>query len=184
MRSTSDLRALFRTFASAGPLRGRVEVASSRAGVFIAGESGTGKELAARAIHNLSRRKSGPFVAINCAALPETLIESELFGHEKGAFTGAIRQKAGRFELADGGTMLLDEVDDIPIELQVKLLRVIEQQEFHAGAQESKEKEDQQKATKDPDRGSLAALIHVHPFPSVFNGVHLPSVSRLRLVCC
>ncbi len=98
--------------------------------ILLCGESGTGKELFAEAIHSHSRRANQPFVRFSCAALQPSVLESELFGHEKGAFTGAIRQKAGRFELADGGTMLLDEVDDIPTELQVKLLRVVEQQEF------------------------------------------------------
>lgn len=98
--------------------------------ILLCGESGTGKELFAEAIHTHSRRARRPFVRFSCAALQPSVLESELFGHEKGAFTGAIRQKAGRFELADGGTMLLDEVDDIPTDLQVKLLRVVEQQEF------------------------------------------------------
>ncbi|MEW6252012.1 MAG: sigma-54 dependent transcriptional regulator [Planctomycetota bacterium] len=105
-------------------------VAASDRTILLVGESGTGKELLAEAVHQHSRRADKPFVRFSCAALQPTVLESELFGHEKGAFTGAIRQKAGRFELAHGGTMLLDEVDDIPTELQVKLLRVVEQQEF------------------------------------------------------
>jgi len=105
-------------------------VADSERTILLCGESGTGKELIAEAIHGHSRRAEKPFVRFSCAALQPSVLESELFGHEKGAFTGAIRQKPGRFELADGGTILLDEVDDIPVDLQVKLLRVVEQQEF------------------------------------------------------
>ena len=106
------------------------DVADSRASIFIQGESGTGKELFARYIHRFSDRRERPFVAINCAALPETLLESELFGHEKGSFTGALSRKRGKFEIADRGTILLDEISEMDYQLQSKLLRVLQEKEI------------------------------------------------------
>lgn len=107
-----------------------LQIAKSQASVFLIGESGTGKEVIANAIHQASPRKHSPFIKVNCAAIPETLLESEFFGHERGSFTGALQKRVGRFELADGGSLLLDEISEIPLELQPKLLRAIQEQEF------------------------------------------------------
>ena len=105
-------------------------IASIDSTVLIHGETGTGKELIARALHSRSRRQARPLVKVNCGAIPAGLVESELFGHVKGAFTGALERRIGRFELADGGTLFLDEVGELPLDTQVKLLRVVQEQEF------------------------------------------------------
>lgn len=106
------------------------KVAKTDVNVFVTGESGTGKEIVARCLHEMSERKNMPFVPVNCGAIPEDLLESELFGHEKGAFTGAISTRKGRFELAEGGTIFLDEIGDMPMNMQVKLLRVLQEKVF------------------------------------------------------
>lgn len=114
-------------------LKRKIEkVSKSQAPIFIQGESGTGKEVVARCIHELSSRSSGPFIAVNCGAIPSELIESELFGHKKGSFSGATRDKTGLFEAAEGGTLFLDEVADLPLQMQVKLLRVIQEKKIRA----------------------------------------------------
>lgn len=132
MKSELADRADFRTIVGTSQKMERVfeivrKVADTEAAVLITGESGTGKELVARSIHANSGRRNGPFIAINCSAIPRDLLESELFGHVKGAFTGAIKDKTGKFQLADGGTIFLDEVGDLPVELQPKLLRVLQE---------------------------------------------------------
>jgi sigma-54 specific flagellar transcriptional regulator A len=106
------------------------QVAAHDSSVLILGESGTGKEVVARAVHDTSRRRNGPFVAVNCGAIPGELLESELFGHEKGSFTGAYSARRGRFEIAEGGTLFLDEIGDMSLPMQVKLLRVLQERVF------------------------------------------------------
>ena len=153
-------------------------VAPSTASVLITGESGTGKELVARTIHSLSNRKGKPFVAINCAAIPETLIESEIFGHEKGAFTGALERRTGCFELAEGGTLLLDEIGEMPIGTQAKLLRVLEDRKLRRLGSKSETSVDVRvlaATNKPPDeavaRGQLRNDLYYRL--NVFN-IHLP----------
>ena len=130
---------LLGTSAAMAELREKIEmIADSRGTVLLQGESGTGKEVAARAIHNAGGRRDGPFIRLNCAAIPESLLEGELFGHERGAFTGAVQARPGKFELADGGTLLLDEISEMPLSMQAKLLRVIQEREFmRLGAREA-----------------------------------------------
>jgi len=117
-------------------------VAGTNANVLILGESGTGKELVARAIHQRSQRRDRPLVKVNCASIPKELFESEFFGHAKGAFTGALRDRIGRFQLADGGTIFLDEVGEIPLDLQSKLLRVLQEREFERVGEETSRRVD------------------------------------------
>src|SRR6266566_5072547 len=133
-------------------------VAPTDSTVLIEGETGTGKEVVANAIHESSNRRSRPFIKLNCAAIPLGLLESELFGHEKGAFTGAVMQKLGRFEAANGGTLFLDEIGDIPLELQAKLLRVLQEQEFERlGSTHTRRVDVRVVAATNQDLGSLVA---------------------------
>ncbi len=154
------------------------QIASSSVPVLITGESGTGKELVARTLHDLSPRKPQPFVAVNCAAIPETLIESEIFGHERGAFTGAAERRAGCFELANGGTLLLDEVGDMPIGTQAKLLRVLEERKLRRlGARTEQEVDVRVLAATNRDPGTAVAEGHLRADLfyrlNVFN-IHMP----------
>ncbi|MDE3188381.1 MAG: sigma-54-dependent Fis family transcriptional regulator [Acidobacteriota bacterium] len=134
------------------------QIAPSNVSVLITGESGTGKEMVARTLHELSPRKSRPFVAVNCAAIPETLIESEIFGHEKGSFTGAVERRAGCFELASGGTLLLDELGEMPVGTQAKLLRVLEERKLRRlGARTEQEVDVRVLAATNRDPGQAVA---------------------------
>src|SRR5947209_4654923 len=136
-------------------------VAPTDSTVLIEGETGTGKEVIANAIHENSNRHSRPFIKLNCAAIPLGLLESELFGHEKGAFTGAVMQKLGRFEAANGGTLFLDEIGDIPLELQAKLLRVLQEQEFERlGSTHTRRVDVRVVAATNQDLASLVAEKH------------------------
>jgi DNA-binding NtrC family response regulator len=154
------------------------QIAPSNVPVLITGESGTGKELVSRTLHALSPRKTRPFVAVNCAAIPETLIESEIFGHEKGAFTGAAERRAGCFELATGGTLLLDEIGEMPIGTQAKLLRVLEERKLRRlGARTEQDVDVRVLAATNRDPGSAVAQGHLRADLfyrlNVFN-IHMP----------
>src|SRR5258708_9607196 len=152
--NSPEIRKLFDTL---------VRVAPSRSWVLIQGESGTGKELVAQAVHRFSRRAMGPLVAVNCAAIPEPLLESELFGHVKGSFTGATANRAGRFKAAHGGTIFLDEIGEMPLGLQSKLLRVLQERTIQPIGR-----------TKPEPRGlPLVAPPHPHP-PALVAQVHFP----------
>jgi DNA-binding NtrC family response regulator len=140
------------------------QIAPSNVSVLITGESGTGKEMVARTLHDLSPRKGRPFVAVNCAAIPETLIESEIFGHEKGAFTGAVERRAGCFELASGGTLLLDELGEMPIGTQAKLLRVLEERKLRRlGARTEQDVDVRVLAATNRDPGEIVTHGHLRP---------------------
>jgi len=158
------------------------QIAPSNVSVLITGESGTGKELVARTLHELSPRKARPFVAVNCAAIPETLIESEIFGHERGAFTGAVERRAGCFELASGGTLLLDEVGEMPAGTQAKLLRVLEERKLRRlGARTEQEVDVRVLAATNRDPRNAVAQGHLRADLyyrlNVFN-IHMPALRQ------
>jgi len=163
LRETGVLGVLVGSSRSMKEIFGLIErIAPSNVSVLITGESGTGKELVARTLHDLSPRKAHPFVAVNCAAIPETLIESEIFGHEKGSFTGAMERRAGCFELANGGTLLLDEVGDMPVGTQAKLLRVLEERKLRRlGARSEQEIDVRVLAATKRDPGQAVADGHL-----------------------
>jgi DNA-binding NtrC family response regulator len=181
LRESGVLGAMVGSSKSMREIFGLIEqIAPSNVSVLITGESGTGKELVARTLHALSPRKARPFVAVNCAAIPETLIESEIFGHEKGAFTGATERRAGCFELASGGTILLDEVGEMPIGTQAKLLRVLEERKLRRlGARNEQDVDVRVLAAtnRDPshvvERGQLRADLYYRL--NVFN-IHMPAL--------
>src|SRR5580698_9601867 len=155
-------------------------VAPSNVSVLVTGESGTGKELVARALHDLSARRLKPFVAVNCAAIPETLIESEIFGHEKGAFTGAAERRAGCFELASGGSLLLDEIGEMPLATQAKLLRVLEERKLRRlGARTEQDVDVRVLAATNRDPSTAVAEGHLRNDLfyrlNVFN-IHMPAL--------
>ena len=165
LRETGVLGSLVGTSRQMREIFGLIEqIAPSNVSVLITGESGTGKELVARTLHELSPRKARPFVAVNCAAIPETLIESEIFGHEKGAFTGAVERRAGCFELAHGGTLLLDELGEMPAGTQAKLLRVLEERKFRRlGARSEQEVDVRVLAATNRDPGEAVAHGSLRP---------------------
>jgi DNA-binding NtrC family response regulator len=165
LRETGVLGALVGNTRAMREIFGLIEqIAPSNVSVLITGESGTGKELVARTLHDLSPRKTRPFVAVNCAAIPETLIESEIFGHEKGAFTGAVERRAGCFELASGGTLLLDEIGEMPASTQAKLLRVLEERKLRKlGARTEQDVDVRVLAATNRDPGEAVAQGHLRP---------------------
>jgi len=179
LRETGVLGAMVGSSPQMREIFGLIErIAPSNVPVLITGESGTGKELVARTLHDLSPRKARPFVAVNCAAIPETLIESEIFGHEKGAFTGAVERRPGCFELASGGTLLLDEIGEMPSPTQAKLLRVLEERKFRrlgARAEQDADVRVLAATNRDPRRavaeGHLRADLYYRL--NVFN-IHMP----------
>jgi len=179
LRETGVLGALVGSSRAMREIFGLIEqIAPSNVPVLITGESGTGKELVARTLHDLSPRKARPFVAVNCAAIPETLIESEIFGHEKGAFTGAVERRAGCFELASGGTLLLDEIGEMPLATQAKLLRVLEERKLRRlGARTEQDVDVRVLAATNRDPGSAVAQGHLRADLfyrlNVFN-IHMP----------